>query len=385
MIKNIYVKNILINSIFKLLSTANTWIKKDDQKILIYSDTSFRDNNRYLFNYLLEQQYNEKYRIICATKDYRQYTKDQGKNVYFVSPISGVLYYLTCGHVFYSFGKIPITPSKEQTVIQMWHGTSFKGFAENQKKTNNLTNNFYTYVYASSEYFRNIVAKKFAVKPEKVVICGHPRTDVLYKKEIPYDFSRYTKMIMWLPTFRYSKELGMQDGKLSGTVPLVSDDELKILDKYLQTKNVLMIVKLHPEQDVSDINEADFTHLQLMTDPKFKEDKYDLYELLKCADALITDYSSVFYDYLLLNRPIGFTEDDVKEYRNSRGFAVDDPDGFRPGMKMKNLNDLEQFIDDLINGKDDYVQDRMKVNDLANQYKDGCNCKRTLLMSKIEL
>jgi CDP-glycerol glycerophosphotransferase (TagB/SpsB family) len=385
MIKNVYIKNGLINTVFKILSAVNFLVKKDDKKILLYSDTTFRDNTRYLYEYLKENKYNEEYTIVCAVKDYRQYAQNQGENIYFVSPVMGVIKYLSCGHVFYSFGKIPIRPSKDQVVIQMWHGTSFKGFAENQRKTNKLRNNFYTYVYASSEYFRDIVAKKFAVNPENIVICGHPRTDMLYKKGLLYDFSAYKKMVIWLPTFRKSSELGMQDGNSNGIIPLVDDSDLVKLDCFLRRKNVLMIVKLHPEQDVSSVNEIEFTHLQLMTDQEFREKEYDLYALLKCADALITDYSSVFYDYLLLNRPIGFTEDDVEEYRDSRGFAVDDPDAFRPGMKMRTLNDLEQFVDDLIEGKDDYIQARRRINDLSNQYQDGNNCKRTLEISKIDL
>lgn len=385
MIRNVYIKNGLINTVFKLLSAVNMLTQKDDKKILLYSDTTFRDNTRYLFEYLKENNANRKYEIICAVKDYQQYKEQQESNIYFVSPIKGVMEYLTCGHVFYSFGKIPIKPAKRQSVIQMWHGTSFKGFAENQKKTNNLANNFYTYVYASSEYFKDIVAKKFCVPLKNVVICGHPRTDILYRADCIYDFGTYDKMVMWLPTFRKSKELGMQDGKLNGIIPLVADSDLKIFDQYLRSKNIFVIVKLHPEQDVSSVKGQEFTHLQLMTDSIFREKKYDLYALLKCADALITDYSSVFYDYLLLNRPIGFTEDDVEEYRDSRGFAVDDPDTFRPGMKMRTMKDLEVFIDNLIEGKDDYIQARMKINNLSNKYQDGNNCKRTLEISGIDL
>lgn len=385
MIRNVYIKNGLINTVFKLLSAVNMLVKKDDKKILLYSDTTFRDNTRYLYEYLKEKEYNEKYIIICAVKDYRQYATCRNQNIYFVSPLIGVIKYLSCGHIFYSFGKIPIKPSKDQIVIQMWHGTSFKGFAANQKKTNNLTNNFYTYVYASSEYFRSIVAKKFAVNQKNIVICGHPRTDVFYKKGLSYDFSAYKKMVIWLPTFRKSKALGMHDGKSNSIIPLVADRDLGKLEQYLKNKNVFMIVKLHPEQDVVPVDKRKFTHLQLMTDDIFRESKYDLYALLKCADALITDYSSVFYDFLLLNRPIGFTDDDVEEYRDSRGFAVDDPDAFRPGMKMKTLNDLERFIDNLLQGTDDYIQARTKISNLSNKYQDGNNCRRSLEFSKIHL
>ena len=60
----------------------------------------------------------------------------------------------------------------------------------------------------------------------------------------------------------------------NGIIPLVDDSDLVKLDCFLRRKNVLMIVKLHPEQDVSSVNEIEFTHLQLMTDQEFREKEY---------------------------------------------------------------------------------------------------------------
>lgn len=384
MIKNTFLKNLLINSVFKLLSNINQISSKNDKKILIYSDLGFRDNVKYLYDYLISKQYNKKYEIVCAVKDKDRWSKDTPENVKFVYPSEGIIHYLSSGHVFYCFGKLPIRVSSGQNVIQMWHGTSFKGFAKNMVKTRSKTNEFYSYVYASSNYFKPIVEEKFNCDECKVAICGHPRTDVFYSQKNEYNFGNYKKVIMWMPTFRSSKRLGQNDGKQNGILPFFDDDNLYKFDEYLSRLNVKVFVKLHPMQDIRSIDTSGFNNLILMTNEYFESKGYDLYKFLKCTDALLTDYSSVFYDYLLLDRPIGFTEDDVESYKDSRGFAVD-PEKFRPGMRIKSLNDLKLFFKNTVNGIDGFEKDRLEINNIANEFKDGKNCERTLKISGISM
>ncbi|WEE36919.1 CDP-glycerol glycerophosphotransferase family protein [Lactiplantibacillus paraplantarum] len=382
MIKNIFLKNLLINSVFKGISVVNQVVPKDDNQILLYSDLGFRDNIKYLYDYLIEQGYNQKYKIVCAVKDYEKLDNDVPKNVEFVSPVKGVLKYLTSNHVFYCFGRLPINTARNQRVIQMWHGTSFKGFAQNMKKSAAHADKFYTYVYASSEYFRPIVEKKFNCSPDHIAICGHPRTDVMYQTKPDYDLGDFKKVIMWMPTFRQSKTLGMTDVVQASILPFLKDSELGKFDDFLRSQDVEVIVKLHPMQDVTAVKLTNFTNLRLLSNAKFDETGWDLYKLLSCSDALITDYSSVFYDYLLLNRPIGFTEDDVDEYSQKRGFAVD-PKKFRPGTHMKSLDDLKQFIMDTVQNQDQFKEQRKEINKMANQFQDGKNCLRSLTLSNI--
>lgn len=383
MIKNVVIKNLLINTVFRGFTILNKLVPKNDKRILLYADLGFRDNTKYLYDYLLEQNYNDEYEIVCAVNDYEKFRNYKIKNVKFTSNVKGVFKYLSSGHVFYSFGRIPIRPTNKQTVIQMWHGTSFKGFANNMKQSNSTKNQFYSYVYVSSEYFKPIVKKKFSCFSENVFLCGHPRTDVFYQSTPKYNLGKFKKTVIWLPTFRTSSKLGQSDTETNNVIPLFEVTELNQLEKYLAKKDIQLIVKLHPMQNISNVDTSRFIHLKLLTNQQFVENKFDLYRLLKQMDALITDYSSVFYDYLLLNRPIGFTEDDEDQYEKNRGFAVDDPDKFKPGMRIKTKHDLYDFLDDVLNSKDTYVAKRNEINNLANHYQDGKNCERTLTLSKI--
>lgn len=385
MIKNTFLKNFLIGTVFRALSAVNRHIPKNPNVVLLYSDLGFRDNLKALYDYMISAGYNRKYHIVCAVSDCAEYRDVKLPHVTFVSQTEGIRAFFRSGHVFYCFGKLPIVPAKSQTATQMWHGTSFKGFAENQVKTVSAKQQFYTHVFASSEYFRPIVEKKFACTPDRVCICGHPRTDIFYRDEPVYEELRqYDKVIVWLPTFRKSASVGMSDGNENEIVPVLPASSFAKMDEWLGHRRMKLIIKLHPMQDTSGLPVSDFQNLELLTNDAFTERNWNLYALLRQSDALITDYSSVFYDYLLLDRPIGFTEDDVEEYQNSRGFAVD-PEKFRPGMRIRTEEDLYEFLISVAEGRDAYRGARKEINDLSNRYQDGRNAKRALELAGIRL
>ena len=144
------------------------------------------------------------------------------------------------------------------------------------------------------------------------------------------------------------------------------------------------MIKFHPMQDIGNNNFSHLKNIRFYSNNEFSK-KFDLYELLKQTDALITDYSSVFYDYLLLDKPIGFTEDDQQQYTGNRGFAVDNPNDFKPGMRICAKEDLVKFITDVALDIDDYKEKRKKINHLSNQYQDGKNCERTLAAGRVKL
>ena len=105
-----------------------------------------------------------------------------------------------------------------------------------------------------------------------------------------------------------------------------------------------------------------------------------LYELLGMADKLITDYSSVYIDYLILDKPIGFFIPDLKKYSNDRGFYENNLNESLPGPILEQDNDLIDFI---INNEDNYSQKRKIINDKYNKYKDNKNSERILNYFKL--
>lgn len=383
MIKNILIKRLISNTIFQLFSCINKKVNHHDEYILLYSNQGFRDNIKSLYCYLIEKGYNNKYKIICSTNDYKQ-VKEKCKNVKFISNIKGIFYYFKCKHVYYCFGKLPIIPHPLQIVIQMWHGTPFKAADKSMQQSHSKL--YYTYIFSASKHFIPIVSSIFSFPQERVLVCGHPRTDILVNHQnIHYDFGDYNKLIVWAPTFRKSSILGYEDSHNSSIIPIFKPEELIDLEMYLKQKKVKLVIKLHPVQDLSSYNLTNMEYLILLSHQEFVRRNMELYSLLKQSDALITDYSSVFYDYLLLNRPLAFTEDDINEYSHNRGYAMSNPNDYKPGYKIRTKDNFLQFINDMANNIDTFQQERLKVNKLANDYTDGENCKRALTLSNITL
>lgn len=386
MIKNVAFKVFLQNSLFTLLSFFNK--RKDHNKniILLYNKGEFRDNVKALYDYLVEEGYNSKYEIICSCSDYNNYSDLRLKNVRYVSNICAIYEYFKAGYVYYRAGKIPIIPGKNQIVIQMWHGSPFKGGDEGMLKGHSWKCHYYTYVFSASKNFAPIWSKYFSMPLDRILICGHPRCDALFREWEKYDFGKYNKLILWTPTFKTSKEIGYNNVKTTkGIIPVIDSERFGLFNEKLRELGVKIIVKLHPLQDLDLYNAIDLDHLIIMSHDDFTKRKIDLYRLMPQCDALITDYSSIFFDYLLLDRPMAFTEDDIEEYKEMRGFAVDDPDAYKPGQRIKEEEDLLAFVRDVANGVDIYKQDRKRVMKLSNDFCDGKFCLRALSLVGINM
>lgn len=372
-----------------LLSAINKVVPKNPNKIVFYSNMGFRDNAKAIYDYMVSRDCS-KYQIVCAVNDWEDFaSRPHPDNVRFVSTGGGVKHFFTAKYFFFSFGKYPVKPSKKQVVINTTHGSPLKKIGN---YLDDRDYNFFTYVLAASDFFAPIIQKSFGCRAEQVKVCGHPRNDAMFVKndalgQLGLD-QGYDKVILWLPTFRQSDFLGQDDIKAAdGTgLPILSDrKDMERVNKRLQEKNCLMIAKIHPAQDLSLIDTQSFSNIKIVTNPQMQETQCNLYELLSHADALITDYSSVYFDYLLLDRPIGFTVDDIDEYKNNRGFVVDDPYELMPGAFINTPEEFLKFVDDLLNGKDDYKEKRRQVNQLVNQFEGGKDCERILKIAGIDL
>ena len=377
-----------IRQLSGILSAVNRVIPKRKKKIVFYSNMGFRDNVRAVFEYLLTCPGAESYKIICAVNDYQDFLgKGYPENVRFVSPLSGVYHFFTGRYFFYSFGKYPVKPSKKQMVINLWHGSPLKKIGN---YLDDEDQNFFTYVLAASDFFVPVMQKAFLCDPDQIVVCGHPRNDALFCKNDALQRlslgEGYRKVILWLPTFRKSDFLGADDGEIQSEtgLPLLSTmAELEEVNERLMTAGALMIVKIHPAQNLSAIGARDLSNIRILSSDVLMKADCDLYALLSHADGLITDYSSVYFDYLLLNRPIGFTVDDMEEYIQNRGFVVDDPVSLMPGPLLKTSDDFLRFVSSVLTGSDGYAEERKRVGELTNRYHDGKDARRALELAGI--
>ena len=93
MISNPKLKKIFQTYVFGVVSIINKRIRHDKRKIILYSNMGFRDNVKSLYDYLIEQKYNEQYEIICCCNDFKRWSFVNIPNVKFVSCVKGFFYY----------------------------------------------------------------------------------------------------------------------------------------------------------------------------------------------------------------------------------------------------------------------------------------------------
>lgn len=355
---------------FKPLTWFNKAIKKDEKLIFFYTNLGFRDNVKAFYDYLIRKNYNDDYRIVVSSNDYEKYIESAPTNVTFVGNKQGIKYFLKSKYAFYCFGKYPIKPSKNQTVVNLWHGTPLKKIGNLEKGLEKIDYNFFTIVIASSPLYKPIMAKIFGCNEEQVQILGNPRNDELFipnKKEDELLKKPNEKLILWLPTYReYNDDY---------IVSVLKKTQIEELNSKLKKSNIKMIIKMHPLQK-ADAYKEKHSNIKFMTQKALEKKGLSVYALLRNADALITDYSSAYFDYMLLNRPIAFTVEDIEEYRKKRGFVFDNPFEYMPGEKINSYEDLEKYVVNVAEDNDVFAAERERVNMIINSYNDGESCQR---------
>lgn len=173
------------------------------------------------------------------------------------------------------------------------------------------------------------------------------------------------KILLMMTTFRRNADDTFNTKKI-----LSIDIDFDRLNEKLKKAGYVMVVKLHHALDKSDIsNFPKNSNIVFLKNKDIFAFGLTPTSTLACGDALITDYSSVTFDYLLLNRPIGFLIPDFEQYKTEvdGGFVYDDPLSMLPGEKFVDQDGLEKFIDNLnAVGEDKYEKERIRICHLVN-------------------
>jgi CDP-glycerol glycerophosphotransferase (TagB/SpsB family) len=225
-------------------------------------------------------------------------------------------------------------------------------------------------------------SEAWEITAEKLPLVGMPRLDFMFSHrdciKIMYPQHAGKKLILAMETFKVSKryiDAPESDDRYALNV-ITSEDELRELDAFVAKQNAILVIKTHRLQDMSYIEKMNLQNILFLNDDELQEKGVQLNEFLENASLLLTDYSSVFYDYLLVNRPIGFMVGDIEEY--TRGFIFDDPFSEMPGQKIQNLEELTTFIADSFEGKDSFEEERMAIKARVFVHPDAKNCERLL-------
>ena len=335
-------------------SKLNTMIPKKRNRIVIYSNWGFRDNIRTLYQYLVDNGYQDKYEIVCASNDF--YHLERDSRVKFTSIYRGLYYFLTSKYFFYSFGKYPIKPTKKQMVVNLWHGMPLKKIGNLENGMEKIDYNFFTKLVSSSDLFTPIMKAAFNANDEQMLLVGNIRNDELFEENID-------KNIIWMPTYRNSKNYhDSQDAIIFS----LDDLEFNRMNNLLAGYEYHLYIKLHPLEESHFKFKNNYSNIHMLSEDIISQNYGTLYKFLGTTSALITDYSSVFLDYYLLNRPVAFTINDYEEYKEKRGFVFEDVKSLMVGPTISNFDELLKFLLSVMKSEDEFYIERNKVNSVVN-------------------
>ena len=341
----------------------------------------FGDNSGYLFLYALQHA---KGKHVWIAKDKRivKSMRLRGLPAYYAYSLSGIYFQLRARIVFVNTGAADVCKNLigGATLVNLWHGVPLKkimydvhrpGVEERTRLS--ATENF---VICTSENMRGIYKSAFLVDDDHCLALGQPRNDFFFVggrtfkslTVIPSDLSKRIsgkKIILYAPTHRLE---GKQKLDLNSII------NFSQLNRQMENEGSVFVIKKHfyhrnenPTEGYSSIIDLTRTNI-------------DTQALLKLADVLVTDYSSIYIDYLLRGKPVIFFEFDLDHYQMVDREMYFEYDKVTPGAKVKTNRELLKALSYAIKGEYDNTEEK-KICDffyIPNLYRDELSSNRIL-------
>lgn len=316
---NIYEKtvNLAVKIAKGIFWTVCLMFPVDNRKIVIssYYGKGYGDSPKYITEKLLK--HNKKIVWIIKNEEDAK-SLPEGVIPCVNSPYKTIFHLSTAKIWIDNCRKGFVKKKKSQRYLQVWHGFALKQIEKDAKDA--LADVYVRcairdsentdLIVSDSRHMTNIYKKSFWYNGE-VAEYGLPRNDILITDDVKKYFSimHDTGIILYAPTFRADLKL---DSYLDEFDELINICEKRFGKKYI------VLLRLHP--NISD----KFTELSYDGKRVFNATAYpDLQELLAAADILISDYSSLMFDYMLTNRPCFIYATDVDDYIKDRNFYFD--------------------------------------------------------------
>lgn len=317
------------------------------------------------------------------------HSDSQGGIKRFLGNIKFQFLYAKCAAVFISDNFDPVyshKPRKKTRVIQLWHACgAFKkwgystldySWGDSRLIWKMFPRHFsYTDVFVSAPSVIPCYSEAFNCSEDIIRPLGTPRTDVFFdegfvesgkerlKKAIPEIGDR--KVILYAPTFRGSSPEDAHNNK--------KIDYQKFLDAF--GDDYVLLLKFHPftlkNENFSAKEKELFGDFVFMCPPEIGIDT-----AMCAADILVSDYSSLVFEFSLLNRPMIFFAYDLEEYQNSRDYYFEYTD-FVPGPIVKNSDELLEAVLNIVNNGCDAA----KISEFKEKFMSGCDGKSSQRIS----
>lgn len=320
------------------------------RKVLVESfhGKSISDSPYYMLKEILKDK---RYKVYVTTtrsryEDNAKFIKENNLNVKLVT-LNTKKYMKILATAGYLINNVSFprcfTKRPNQIYMNTWHGTPLKTLGKNMKKgiesMFNIQHNFLqsTYLLFPNEFTKDCMMEDYNLNKlytEKTLIAGYPR-NAIFKDDNAGEEVREKlglkdkKFYVYMPTWR-------GNNSYSQMVIKGIEEILNRFDEQLDEDH-LLFVNLHPNISAG----VDYDKYKYI---KGFPVEIPNYEFINSADALITDYSSIFFDYSITRKPIVLFMYDLEEYMEDRGVYFDIKD--LPFQKVYNIDDMCDLLAD---------------------------------------
>ncbi len=387
----------IINPLLFILYFLIYFIPRNKTKWVFGSGVgvSFSDNAKYQFLYCSEQLDITSY-WITRNKELVRKLRSHGLRAYYKYSIKGIWISIS--------SKVYVYDSRTESInhwtsagsykVNLWHGSPLKNIDRDITVKHNA---FYigNHTRGFKRYLVRMVMPEWFVVPDLMIstsekvkhyfssafgcncieVTGYPRNDIVvtpnlqlkyldFEKKIK-DSLENKKVILYTPTFR-------DTDRFKRETPIIWNR----LNDMLRDHKAIFLIKFH-RHDYSTIMNKNFSNIQVL------DSETDVYPIFEKTDLLITDYSSIFFDFLLTNKPILFYPYDKDNYIQNDRSMYDDYDSVTPGNKALSFEDLYNKLNNFLSEKGGFMTanyDQIKL--MYNQYNDDKSCERVFHIIK---
>lgn len=281
----------------------------------------------------------------------------------------------------------PIMKTRKNISLELWHGMPIKGMnlMDNLKEKHKPTLNV-DYLNSYSQFFNTVMNACFGIEGKKYVILGSPQNDLLFdsnnKNKIHHllKIKKNQRYIIYMPTFRDNIENDKNYQSFITNLGFKNFD-FKKFNQFLIKNKLKFILKPHPNNNNlwnKLFKELRLENIILLTEEYLIKNKLEFYEILGLSNILITDYSSVYIDYLLTDKPIIFIPTDIDQYRKNRNLLLEPYIFWTPGPKVYTQTKLEEEIINCLKNKKYYQKERNTLKNIFHKYQDNKSTERVI-------
>jgi CDP-glycerol glycerophosphotransferase len=366
--------NRIVDTLFEFITIILDYLYPKDSKIIVFGSGAgryFLGDPKSLSEYIKENDSKYGLYFYMLWESFQELNKR-----YFISfaPIFLKARFLVSSNPNDDF--FPFVWSSRKMLINTWHGTPLKRdfftapYATKKALVRMLRVSKKTSVcLVSSKLEATLLERSLHIDSGKFYYLGHPRNDVLLRSNITKrlpdilkDPPEYKTVILYSPTYR-------PDSRVS-FFPF-DDLDLQHLDHFLEKNKIIILARSH----FFDKGSKQFFSKRII-DFGF-EIFNDVNSILPEVDILITDYSSIYIDYLLLNRPCIFIPYDLEDYKKKTGLLLD-YESWTAGHKVLTYKQFVDVIEDILSGKDIYKDKREKLRKMYHTFQTENSCERIL-------